>query len=121
MSHFVAAQATTEKPTVLENLEGLLRNKIRIFGATTCQHMTWCIDALEEDRPTRRWLIGIRSLPSPSEARSNHPKKVTNQTVRRLALGTALQSQQRRRASPPAIRHRLWRYWGGGGSLRVPS
>jgi hypothetical protein len=53
MSHFVAAQATAEKPTVLENLEGLLRNKIRIFGATTC-HMTRRTDALEEDRPARR-------------------------------------------------------------------
>jgi hypothetical protein len=52
-SHFVAAQATTEELTVLEDLEGLLRNKIRTFGATTC-HMTRRIDALEEDRPTRR-------------------------------------------------------------------
>jgi hypothetical protein len=53
MSHFVAAQATTEKLTVLEDLEGLLRNKIRIFGATIC-HMIRRIDALEEDRATRR-------------------------------------------------------------------
>jgi hypothetical protein len=57
MSHFVAAQATTEElPTVLEDLEaglGLLRNKIRISGATIC-HMTRRTDALEEDRPTRR-------------------------------------------------------------------
>jgi hypothetical protein len=58
MSHFVAAQATTEKLAVLEDLEGLLRNKIRIFGATT-YHMTRRIDAPEglrpeEGRPARR-------------------------------------------------------------------
>jgi hypothetical protein len=36
--------------TVLQDLEGLglLRNELRIFGATTC-HMTRRIDALEED------------------------------------------------------------------------
>jgi hypothetical protein len=62
MSHFVAAQATTEELTVLEDLEaGLLRNKIRIFGATICHtrydqthRRTDHTDALEEDRPTRR-------------------------------------------------------------------
>jgi hypothetical protein len=54
MSHFVAAQATTEeltKDATTEDLE--LRNKLRISGATTC-HLTRRIDALEEDRPTRR-------------------------------------------------------------------
>jgi hypothetical protein len=34
-------------PTVLQDdLEGLLRNELNIFGATTC-HMTRRIDALE--------------------------------------------------------------------------
>jgi hypothetical protein len=51
MSHFVAAQATTEELTVLEDLEEL-RNKLRIFGAITC-HMTRRTDALEEDRLPR--------------------------------------------------------------------
>ena len=49
----VVLEVEAEELTVVEDLEGLLRNELRIFGATIC-HMSRRIDALEEDRPTRR-------------------------------------------------------------------
>jgi hypothetical protein len=68
MSHFVADQATTEKLTALEDLEGLLRNKIRIFGATIC-HVTRRIDALEGDRPERKpWITDPWYIAMPADA-----------------------------------------------------
>ena len=43
----VALEIEAQMPTVLQDdLEGLLRNELNIFGATTC-HMTRRIDALE--------------------------------------------------------------------------
>ena len=49
----VVLEVEAEELTVVEDLEGLLRNELRIFGATIC-HMSRRIDALEEDRATRR-------------------------------------------------------------------